>query len=59
MKKESWFALIIASVLTILVAMPLYYSRAKTESMEKISEGSDTKVKKPMQRMGNKAESEN
>ena len=38
--KDSWIALIIASIITMIVAAPLYYSSG---SKAKISEGSDTK----------------
>lgn len=39
--KDSWIALIIASIITMVVAAPLYYSSG---SKAKISEGSDTKA---------------
>ena len=48
MNKESWIALVIASVITILVATPFYYSSG---SKDKISEGSDTKTTEPMKRI--------
>ena len=47
MNKESWIALVIASIITILVATPFYYSSG---SKDKISEGSDTKTTEPMKR---------
>ena len=57
MNNDSWIALIIASALTVLVAIPLYYSGGHIETRGKLVEGSDTKGKEPMQRMKNKAES--
>ena len=53
MNKDSWIALIIASIITIIAATPLYYSRG---SKDKISEGSDTKMTKPMKRTGRNTE---
>jgi len=51
MKKDSWIALIIASIITVLAATPLYYSRDYSlGSKDKISEGSDTKRTEPMKR---------
>ena len=51
MNKDSWIALIIASIITIIAATPLYYSRDyPLGSKNKISEGSDTKMKEPMKR---------
>ena len=47
MNKDSWIALIIASIITIIASTPLYYSRG---SKSKFSEGSDTKVTEPMKR---------
>ena len=47
MNKESWIALVIASIITILVATPFYYSSG---SKAKISEGSETKVSESMKR---------
>ena len=47
MNKDSWIALIIASIITIIASTPLYYSR---ESKSKFSEGSETKVSEPMKR---------
>ena len=41
MNKDSWIALIIASIITIIASTPLYYSSG---SKAKISEGSDTKA---------------
>ena len=52
MKKDSWIALIIASIITIIAAMPLYYSRDYSRgSKNKISEGSDKKMTEPMKRV--------
>jgi hypothetical protein len=51
MNKDSWIALIIASIITIIASTPLYYSRDySSESKSKFSEGSDTKVTEPMDR---------
>ena len=51
MNKDSWIALIIASIITIIASTPLYYSRDYShESKSKFSEGSDTKVTEPMNR---------
>ena len=51
MNKDSWIALIIASIITIMAATPLYYSRDYSRgSQNKISEGSDTKMTEPMKR---------
>jgi hypothetical protein len=47
MNKDSWIALIIASIITIIASTPLYYSRG---SKNKFSEGSETKVSEPMKR---------
>ena len=47
MNKDSWIALIIASIITILAATPLYYSRGPKD---KLSEGSGTNVTEPMNR---------
>ena len=55
MNKDSWIALIIAFALTVLVTMPLYYSRAEIGRKGKMSEGSDKKVKRPIKSMGNKS----
>ena len=53
MNKDSWIALIIASIITIIAATPLYYSRDYSRgSKSKFSEGSDTKVTEPMKRIG-------
>jgi hypothetical protein len=49
MNKDSWISLIIASIITIIAATPLYFSGG---SKAKFSEGSDTKVIEPMRRMG-------
>ena len=49
MNKDSWVALIIASIITIIASTPLYYSRDYSRgSKSKFSEGSDTKVTEPM-----------
>jgi len=51
MNKDSWIALVIASVITIIVATPFYYSRDYSHGTKgKISEGSDTKTTEPMKR---------
>jgi len=51
MNKDSWIALIIASIITIIAATPLYYSRDYSNgSKREISEGSDTKAIEPMKR---------
>ena len=51
MNKDSWIALIIASIITIIAATPLYYSRDYSHGAKgKISEGSDTKATEPMKR---------
>ena len=51
MNKDSWIALIIASIITIIASTPLYYSRDyPRESKSRFSEGSDTKVTEPMNR---------
>ena len=53
MNKDSWIALMIASIITIIAATPLYYSRDYSRgSKGKISEGSDTKTTEPMKRTG-------
>ena len=53
MNKDSWIALIIASIITIIASIPLYYSRDYSlGSKGKLSEGSDTKVTEPMKRTG-------
>jgi len=52
MNKDSWIALIIASIITIAAATPLYYSRDYSHGTKgKISEGSDTKTTEPMKRI--------
>ena len=57
MNKDSWIALIIASLITIIVATPLYYSRDYARGPQgKISEGSDTKMTKPMNETKNNIE---
>ena len=51
MNKDSWIALIIASIITIIASTPLYYSRDYSHgTKDKISEGSDTKATEPMKR---------
>ena len=51
MNKDSWIALIIASIITVMAATPLYYSRGYSHGTKgKISEGSDTKTTEPMTR---------
>ena len=51
MNKDSWIALIIASIITIVAATPLYFSRDYSHgSKGKMSEGSDTKTTEPMRR---------
>ena len=51
MNKDSWIALIIASIITIIASTPLYYSRDYSRGAKgKISEGSDTKATDPMKR---------
>jgi len=51
MNKDSWIALIIASIITIIASTPLYYSRDYSRgSKNKFSEGSDTKVTEPINR---------
>ena len=50
MNKDSWIALIIASIITILAATPLYYSRGFIGSRGELSEGSGTKITQPMKR---------
>ena len=53
MNKDSWIALIIASIITIIASTSLYYSRDYSRgSKGKFSEGSDTKVTEPMKRTG-------
>jgi hypothetical protein len=58
MNKDSWIALIIASIITIIASTPLYYSRDYSHGAKgKISEGSDTKATEPMKRTGQIPES--
>ena len=53
MNKDSWIALIIASIITIIASTALFYSRDYSRgSKGKFSEGSDTKVTEPMKRTG-------
>jgi hypothetical protein len=52
MNKDSWIALIIASIITIIVSTPLYYSQDYSQgSKSKFSEGSDTKLTEPTKRI--------
>ena len=52
MNKDSWIALIIASIITIIASTPLYYSRDySNESKVKFPEDSDTKAAEPMKRI--------
>ena len=45
MNKDSWIALIIASVITIVAATPIFYSRDyASEPRDKMTEGSDAKT---------------
>lgn len=51
MNKDSWIALIIASIITIIAATPIFYSRDYSPGPKgKMSEGSDTKMIEPMKR---------
>ena len=51
MNKDSWIALIIASIITVIAATPIYYFRDYARGPEgKISEDSDTKITEPMKR---------
>jgi len=51
MDRDSLIALIIASIITIIAATPLYYSRDyPLGSNGKNVEGSDTKMSEPMMR---------
>ena len=50
MNKDSWIALIIAGIITILAATPLYYFRGPIGSKERLSEGSGSKAIEPMKR---------
>ena len=53
MNKDSWIALVIASIITITTSTPLYYSRDYARgSQGKFSEGSE-----PMKRTGQIPES--
>ena len=56
MNKDSWIALIIASIITILAATPLYYSRGPIESKDEFSEDSSTKATEPMKRTDDNTE---
>ena len=55
MNKDSWIALIIAGIITILAATPLYYSRGPIGSKERLSEGSGSKTIEPMKRLNSNA----
>ncbi len=51
MNKDSWIALISASIITLIAATPLYYSRDYERGPKgKISEDPDTKMTEPMKR---------
>ena len=53
MNKDSWIALVIASIITIIASTPLYYFRDYSRgSKSKFSEGSETKVSEPINRAG-------
>ena len=53
MNKDSWIALVIASIITIIASTPLYYFRDYSRgSKNKFSEGSETKVSEPINRTG-------
>ena len=53
MNKDSWIALVIASIITIIASTPLYYFRDYSGgSKSKFSEGSETKVSEPINRTG-------
>ena len=52
MNKDSWIALIIASIITIIVSTPFYYSQDYSHGLKgKLSEGSDTKAIGPMKKI--------
>ena len=55
MNKDSWIALIIAGIITILLATPLYYSRGPIGSKGRLSEGSRSKTIEPMKRSNENA----
>ena len=58
MNKDSWIALIIAIIITVIASTPLYYSRDYARgSQSKYSEGSETKGAEPMKRTGQISES--
>ncbi len=51
MNKDSWIALIIASIITLIAATPLYYARDYERGPKgKISEDSEPKMTEPMKR---------
>ena len=56
MNKDSLIALIIASIITILAATPLYYSRGLSG---KLSQGSGTDMTEPMKRTDGNSEPAN
>ena len=56
MNKDSWIALIIANIITVLAATPLYYARGPIEWRTKFSEGSDKNAFEPMKRTNNRTE---
>ena len=57
MNKDSWIALVIASIITIIAATPILYSRDYAGgSKSNISGGSDTKMTEPMKRTEDNAE---
>ena len=52
MNRDSLIALIIASIITVIVSMPFYYSRDYSHgSKGKFPEGSDRKAAEPMKRI--------
>ena len=58
MNKDSWIALIIAIIITVIASTPLYYSRDYARgSQDKFSEGSDVKGSEPMKRTDQISES--
>ena len=58
MNKDSWIALIIAIIITVIASTPLYYSRDYSRgSQGKFLESSDTKVSEPMKRTNQISES--
>ena len=58
MNKDSWVALTIASIITIIVSTQLYYSQDYSHGVKgKLSEGSDTKVSESINRTDKISES--